>query len=452
MKKYLFIYTIALISFNLNAVGDINLQKADSGARMNRLKTEVTANLTQNLLPYWSTRMIDKANGGFYGRINGNDQVFPDDDKSGILNARILWTYSSSFRVLKDTSYLRIATRAKDYIMSHFIDKQYGGAYWSVTSKGEPSDVRKQTYTQAFFIYGMAEYYRATGDKEALQTAKAIFEALEKYASDKEFNGYFEVFTREWERSRALLIGEKTINDEKTMNTHLHLMEAYANLYRVWPDKRVEERLKNLVEIFLNHIIDKNTSHLICFLDKNWIGTSTIDSYGHDIESSWLLYEAAQLLNDPDLHSRVREASIKIANAATEGIQPDGSMIDEKNTATGSLRTERSWWPQVETIVGCMNIYELTGEEKYLDYAINNWNYTKNHFVDNKNGGWFSSASESGAIGRGDKGGFWVCPYHNGRMCLEIIERVSSGKAKSPVVHSGYKSRIERLTTSCSGS
>jgi mannobiose 2-epimerase len=272
----------------------------------------------------------------------------------------------------------------------------------------------------------MAEYYRATGDKEALNTARKIFELFEKYALDKEADGYFEVFSRDWKRTHDLLIGEKTLNDEKTMNTHLHIMEAYSNLYRVWPDKRVGDRLRNLVELFLDKIIDSKTSHLICFMDKNWNRTSEVDSYGHDIESSWLLVEAVGLLNDPALQARVKETSIRIANAAAEGLQPDGSMIYEKDLLSGQVDTKRSWWVQAETIVGYLNAFEMTGKVKYLDNSISCWNYTKNHFVDNKSGGWFSTLSESGVPERNDKGGFWVCPYHNGRMCLEIMERVSA--------------------------
>jgi mannobiose 2-epimerase len=425
MKKYLFVAIIILISSTLYSTGCEISEKVDPKLRMNQLKNEVFINLTKNILPYWSTRMIDTKNGGFYGRINADNQVFPDEDKGGILNARILWTYSSAYRILKDTAYLRLATRSKDYIMAHFIDKEYGGAYRSVKSNGEPSDTRKQTYTQSFFIYGLAEYYRATGDKDALKTAMEIFELFEKYALDKKSDGYFEVFTHDWHRSQDLLIGESTVNDEKTMNTHLHIMEAYTNLYRVWPDRRVADRLKDLVEIFLDKITDPKTSHLICFMDQNWNRTSKTDSYGHDIESSWLLVEAAGLLGDSALLARVKETSTKIANAATEGLQADGSLIYEKDLSTGRMNSERSWWVQAETIVGYLNAFEMTGNEKYLDISINCWKYTKNHFVDNKTGGWFSSVSESGVVGRGDKGGFWVCPYHNGRMCIEIIERVS---------------------------
>lgn len=424
MKKSLFIIIALLISATLSAVSGKSTPSTDAKTRMNQLKSEVSANLTKNLLPYWSNRMVDNVNGGFYGRIDINNKVFSDEDKGGILNSRILWTYSSAYRILKDTAYLRLATRAKDYILAHFIDKEFGGAYRSLNSKGEPSDTRKQTYTMSFFIYGMAEYYRATGDKEALKTAKDIFEKFEKYALDKESNGYFEVFSRDWRRTHDRLIGETTINDEKTMNTHLHLMESYANLYRVWPDKRMAERLRNLVEIFLDKIIDKKTFHLINFMDRNWNSTSKIDSYGHDIEASWLLCEAANLLKDPALLARVKEVSIKIADAASEGLQPDGSLDYEKDNSTGHMSSEKSWWVQSECIVGYLNAFELTENEKYLDKAINCWNYTKNHLVDNKEGGWFSSVSESGIAGKGDKGGFWVCPYHNGRMCMEVIERI----------------------------
>jgi mannobiose 2-epimerase len=426
MRKKLLLIFACIISAILTSFDGYNRQESDTELLIKKLREELSANLADNILPYWSTRMVDFKNGGFYGRINGSDQVFPDEDKGGILNARILWTYSAAYRVTGDSSYLRLATRAKNYILEHFIDNQYGGAYRSVKANGALSDTRKQTYTQSFFIYGLSEYSRATGDKETLNAAKDIFSLFEKYALDKESNGYFEVFTRDWQRSHDLLIGEESVNDEKTMNTSLHLMEAYANLYRVWPDKLVADRLKNIIEIFLDKIVDKKTFHLVCFMDRNWNSTSEVDSYGHDIEASWLIYEAAGLLKDKALLERTGTVCLKIAEAAAEGIQPDGSMIDEKDNSTGKILTNRSWWPQAETVVGYMNAYELTGNEKFLNYSVNNWNYTKNHFVDTKNLGWYPSVSEAGIAGKGDKGGFWVCPYHNGRMCLEIMERVSS--------------------------
>ncbi|MCJ7447370.1 MAG: AGE family epimerase/isomerase [Bacteroidales bacterium] len=422
MKKIFFMLGVFILSANSALFCQISLQLTPE-QKLAQLKKEVTDNLANNILSYWSAKMPDEVNGGFYGRIDRNNQVIPDADKGGILNARILWTYSSSYRVTKNPEYLRLATRAKDYILSHFIDKEYGGVFMILNAKGEPQDTRKHTYTQAFFIYGLSEYARATGDKEALKAAKDIFELFEKNVLDKESNGYFEVFSRDWQRSRDRLIGEKSAADEKTMNTSLHVMEAYANLYRAWPDKRMAERLKNMIDIFLDHIIDKNRFHLICFLDKNWNSTSEIDSYGHDIESSWLLYEAALLLKDPALLKRVKEVSIKIADAASEGLLPDGSMLTEKDRVTGRTRTTRSWWEQAETVVGYTNAYELTGDEKYLNRAINAWNFINKYMVDKVNGSWFTSVSPEG-VGGGDKAGNWICPYHSGRMCLEIMERV----------------------------
>ena len=392
--------------------------------KLQTLRDAVRTNLTDNILPYWMNRMTDRVNGGFYGRIDASEKVYPDAEKGGILNARILWTFSSAFRVLQNPEYLETATRARDYILKYFIDNEHGGTYRSLNPTGEPSDTRKQIYSQAFFVYALAEYSRATGDREALSKAREIFECIEEHAFDKEYNGYFEVFDREWNRMRDRLIGESSDEVEKTMNTHLHIMEAYANLYRVWPEERMAERLRNLVEIFLDEITDQKTYHLICFQDRNWNTVGAIDSYGHDIEASWLLYEAAHLLGDPGLIARVKEVSVKIANAAAEGLMPDGSMLTEKDNSTGHVSTRRSWWEQAETVVGYLNAYELTGSEAYLANVMNSWNYIDGHFVDHKNGGWFSYVSESGEPGRGDKAGFWICPYHNGRMCLEVIERI----------------------------
>jgi mannobiose 2-epimerase len=418
--------SLLILVFIISNSGDCQDYKKITPAqkqKLEQLKKEVTEDLTRNILPYWSAKMVDNLNGGFYGRIDGNDKVYPEAEKGGILNARILWTYSSACRVLGDTSYLRLAKRAKDYILAHFIDSQYGGAYMSLKADDTPSNTRKHVYTNAFFIYALAEYSRATGDKLALAESMKIFELFEKYAADKEYGGYYEVFSQDWQRIRERLIGESSEKDEKTMNTSLHVMEAFANLYRVSGDKVVGDRLRKMIEIFLDKIIDKKTSHLICFLDRQWNSTSTIDSYGHDIESSWLLLEAATLLNDKNLTERVKEAGLKIANAAAEGYQPDGGMLTEKNYVTGQIRKQRSWWEQAETVVGYLNAFELTGDESFLNRSLKSWEFIKKYFVDTKNGAWFTNVSESGVSG-GDKAGPWICPYHNGRMCMEVIERV----------------------------
>ena len=388
------------------------------------LKHEIKENLTTNLLPYWATKMVDTVNGGFYGRVDAKEQVYPDADKGGILNARLLWTFSSAYRVLGDSSYLNLATRAKDYIMTYFIDREYGGGYGTVKANGEPGDTRKGTLTQSYFIYAFAEYYRVTGDKTVLDEAVKIFELLEKHALDPEYNGYYEVFTRDWQRSHDRLLNEKSEKDEKTMISHLHILEAYAGLYRVWENDRMKERLSNILYIFNTKIVDQNTFHTIYFLDRQWNATTQIDSYGHDIEGSWLMVEAARLLGDKKLIEETEKLSLKVAGAAAEGLQSDGSLLTELDRSTGHKVTIRSWWEQAETIVGYLNAFEITHNQSYLDKAMNGWNYTKKYFIDYKNGGWFSLVDESGVPTGRDKANYWTCPYHNSRMCMEVIERI----------------------------
>ncbi len=423
MSKIVLIPALVLFLISPERCTDNQKMTPEQKQKLIQLRQEVSDDLTGNILPYWTNLMVDNENGGFYGRIDGNEKIYPQAEKGGILNARILWTYSSAYRVMGDTSYLRIATRARDYILDHFIDRESGGAFMSVNADGTPGNTRKQVYTNAFFIYALAEYSRATGDKASLEEARKIFGMLEKHAADREHSGYFEVFSREWERIRERLIGEESDLTEKTMNTSLHVMEAYANLYRVSGDKEVGEKLEAMVRIFLDKIIDKNTSHLIPFLDRSWNSTAHIDSYGHDIESSWLLYEAAGLLNDRELLEQTAKASIAVANAAAEGLRPDGGMVTEKNHETGHVSPRKSWWEQAESVVGYLNAFELTGDEAYLQKSLRSWEYIKQNFIDRKNGGWYSYVSESG-VPSGDKAGFWICPYHSGRMCMEILERV----------------------------
>jgi mannobiose 2-epimerase len=417
LSVYVFICLLALIQA---CAGPAN----DQGKILSALKAEVNSDMTGNILPWWSGRMTDSINGGFYGRADWQDMVYPDAERGGVVNSRILWTFSSAFRVLGDSSYFKTAKHARDYILSHFIDREHGGVFRSVSSNGLPADMRKQIYIESFFIYGLSEYFRATGDSAALDEAKDIYALIEKYAYDTVCNGYFEVFTREWTRSRDRLIGEKSDLVEKTMNTHLHLLESYTSLYRVWPDKLLEGHLRNLVSIFEDHIIDKNTFHLIPFMERDWKKASSSDSYGHDIESSWLLCEAAGVLGDTKLINRIRKLSLRIADAAAEGLNADGSMATEKDHTSGEVTRKRSWWEQSETVVGYLNAYEITGDMQYLNKSISCWNYINKYFVDHNNGGWYSYVSEKGVPDVGDKAGFWICPYHSGRMCLEVIERI----------------------------
>lgn len=381
-----------------------------------------------NILSFWEKKMPDTVNGGFYGRITGMDEVMPLADKGAILNTRILWTFSAAYRLFGKHEYLDIATRAKEYILKYFYDKENGGIYWSLDYLGSPKDTKKQIYALGFAIYGLSEYHRATGDQESLDYAIEIFHSIEKYSFDTKKNGYCEALTREWNEIADMRLSEKDANEKKTMNTHLHILEPYTNLYRVWKNDLLKQQLANLIHVFTDKILDRKTNHLGLFFDEDWNLKSTITSYGHDIEASWLLHEAALVLGDKDTLDKVEPLVPAIVKAASEGVCGDGSMIYEKDETTGYLDKELHWWVQAEAIVGYINLYQHFGDVDALKKAIKTWEFIKAHFIDYTNGEWYWSIKEDGTINRtenGDKAGFWKCPYHNSRMCMEIIERFS---------------------------
>ena len=390
-------------------------------------KKEMQDVLTGNILPFWIDKMVDHENGGFYGRIDGHGNLHADAEKGGILNARILWTFSAAYRVLGKSEYLEMATRAKDYIIAHFIDREYGGTYWSLDYKGNPKDTKKQFYAIGFMIYGLSEYVRATGDKEALDYAIQLFECIEEHSLDVIYNGYIEACTREWGEIADMRLSDLDANYPKSQNTHLHIIEPYANLYRVWKDERLEKALRNMINIFTDKILNPETNHLDLFFEKDWTrGAGHLESYGHDIECSWLMHEAALVLGDAEVLKKVEEIVPLVAKASEKGLNPDGSMIHEANLDTGHVDDDLHWWVQAEAVVGFYNIYQHFGDESALDKSLQCWQYIKDNLIDYEGGEWYWSRRPDGTLNLDDdKSGFWKCPYHNGRMCLEIIERIS---------------------------
>ncbi len=395
------------------------------------LKPELLSLLNDNILSYWSNT-IDHKNGGFLGRITGNEEVITGADKGAILNARILWTFSSAYRLIGNKKYLDLATRAKDYLLKYFYDNKYGGIYWSVSSLGEPVDTKKQIYALGFAIYGLSEYYRCCEDEDALRYACEIYSVIEQYSFDRVKNGYFEAFTRDWQPIGDMRLSEKDANESKTMNTHLHILEAYTNLYRVWKDVNLKGQLKNLIEIFLDKIINKDTYHLDLFFDDDWNTNYSICSYGHDIEASWLIEEAAVVLADSNLLKRVRAVVPLIVKASEEGYSAESGVIYEKDNKTGHTDGDRHWWVQAEAMVGFYNLYETDKKIDTLQKSISVYDFIKGNMIDSVNGEWFWSIKADNTINRvDDKAGFWKCPYHNGRMCMEIIKRLEKDELKT---------------------
>lgn len=389
---------------------------------LKQLKEEMRAELIHGILPYWMGRMVDVEQGGFYGQIDGADRIIGGAGKGGILNARILWTFSSAYRVQPDSAYLHMAERAYGYALKYFFDEEMGGTYWLVNADGSPADTKKQIYSQAFFIYALTEYHMASGNEEALAKAKELFHLIEQHSRDARLGGYFEAYSRDWQLLDDLRLSEKDENEKKTMNTHLHILEAYTNLYRVWKDPRLKEALEALILIFADHIIDTRTGHMNLFFDEQWTRKGTIDSYGHDIEASWLLYEAAQVLGDPALLLRVESLSMQLVQTTVrEGLQSDGSIWYETDTRRGHTDTDRHWWPQAEAAVGFMYAWKLSGDAAYLDKSAATWQYISAHLIDKAHGEWYWSIRDGKPNLAEDKAGFWKCPYHNSRMCIEII-------------------------------
>ena len=397
--------------------------------------------LTDHILPFWAEHALDARDGGFIGRIDPAGRPDPEAGKGGILGARILWTFAAATRVLGEAPaggdrWRAMADRAYAALTQRFLDPVHGGIYWMIAPDGRPLgpsfDDRKHVYAQAFAVYALSEYHRATGHAEALEQAQTLYGLIERHGADPVHGGYYEAFSRDWQPLADARLSDKDADEAKSMNTHLHVLEAYATLLRVWPDAALAERLRALLQLFLDHIIDAERGHLRTFFDDDWTSKAALDSYGHDIEASWLILEAADGLAeagfpDPGLRERVRAAAVALAaTTRREGVDRDGSLFNERH-ADGSLDDDKHWWPQAEAVVGFLNAYEETDDAAFLAAAVRAWDYIEAHVIDRTHGEWFGVLRRDGTpTDKEDKVGPWKCPYHNARACLEVMARVGS--------------------------
>jgi mannobiose 2-epimerase len=379
---------------------------------------------------------VDHERGGFYGEITNDLTVRRDAPRGALLTSRILWTYSAAYRRYKDTAYLAMADWAYKDLVHRFWDETYGGLYWMVGVDGTLIRPGKQIYGQAFGIYALAEYYAATRHEEALQRAQAIFQAMEAHSYDPEHRGYFEAFARDWGQATDVRLSTVDLNEMKSMNTHLHVMEAFTNLLRVWPDATLRAKQIELLDVMMTHVINPNTAQMILFFNEAWEPRSHHVSYGHDIEASWLLVESTEVVGDATLDQRARELAVQMAQAVYEqGLDPDGGIVYERGPE-GLLDSTKQWWPQAEAAVGFLNAYQLSGAPHFLDAALNSWDFIETHLVDREYGEWLRYVERDltrpqGTGENNAKVSFWKCPYHNGRACMELIERLH--KIRGPI-------------------
>ncbi|HEY4111380.1 AGE family epimerase/isomerase [Puia sp.] len=385
----------------------------------------------QSILKYWMLHSPDEKQGGFIGRIDGNDQPHPDAPKGLVLNSRILWAFSAAWRHTGQWIYRPVATRAYTYLVDHFFDPRSGGAWWSLDAAGRPLNTRKQIYGQAFALYGLSEYYHATGGQTTLDQAIHLYRTIEKHSSDPVNGGYFEAYDRDWKPLDDLRLSEKDANEAKTMNTHLHILEAYTTLYRVWPDQQLREKLLQLLEIFLGHIAGPGTGHLGLFFTADWRPRSRIISYGHDIEAAWLLHEAAIAVEDPGYIDRTAALCLKIADATCKGVDKDGGLWYEKEG--DHLVREKHWWPQAEAMVGFLRAWSISGDERWWNASTGIWDFVKRFIREPSGKEWYWGVDANHAPMPGqDKAGFWKCPYHNSRACMQIIYTLERTLEKIP--------------------
>jgi mannobiose 2-epimerase len=390
-----------------------------------RWVADVRRELLENILPFWRRRAVDREHGGFIAEMSNDLRPNPAAGKGLILNARLLWTFSAAFRLTRLPEDRALAQRAFEYLTARFLDPRHGGYFWELNRKGAVLDDKKRIYGQAFCIYALTEYHRTFGAPETLRQAQETFDRIEAHARDDRHGGYFETLTRDWQPSKDMRLSEKDMNEAKSMNNHLHLLEAYTNFYRVGRGDRVAERLRELIALFPRQILNREGTHFQHFFDAEWTPKSDSYTFGHDIEGSWLLCEAAAALGDPALQKEIETLAVRIARAVLdEGLDADGGLLYEARQRK-IVNSDKEWWPQAEAVVGFHNAWQISGDDRFREAAARCWEFILRRIVDPVHGEWFWRVSREGTPDDAmPKVSMWKGPYHNARCCLEILCRI----------------------------
>ena len=395
-----------------------------------RLQTYIAraeSELTEHILPFWMRHAVDRERGGFYGSISNTLVADAEAPKGALLCSRILWTYAAAYRRYRCPEYLEMANLAYADLLARFWDASYAGLYWLVGADGAPLSAGKRIFVQAYGIYALAEYHRATGSPKALSKAIALYHAIEGTSYDREHKGYFEAYTRDWRLDPGDGPGVPEPGAQKLLNTQLHVLEAYTNLMRVWDSPQLRAQLAELIEVILRRVIHPTTYHARVLFDERWNARSPHISFGHNLEMSWLLVEAARELGDRALIEASRPLAVRIAQATyIQALDVDGGLFYEVDH-NGVLNAQKEWWPQAEAVVAFINAYQLSARTIFLDAALNCWDFIERRLVDREYGEWFKYMTIDGRVSVDEpKVSFWKCPYHNSRTCMQMVERLQT--------------------------
>lgn len=384
---------------------------------------EVKNHLLTTIIPFWKN-LRDNENGGYYGWLDYDLKLDKKAVKGCILNSRITWFFANAYTLLKDESLLEEARHGFEFLKEHCLDKENGGIYWSLAYDGSPEDTTKHTYNQAFSIYALSSYYEASKEEEALKIAMELFSVIETKCTDEA--GYLEAFTRDFHPESNEKLSENGVLADKTMNTLLHVFEAYTELYRISGDERVKERLIWILDIFANKVYNPKLHRQEVFFDKVYNSIIDLHSYGHDIETAWLIDRGAEVLGDPSYIEKMGVITRDLTHQIYETAFDGHSLANE--CCKGEVNTHRIWWVQAEAVVGFLNGYQKEpAKTEYLEAAEQEWNFIKEFVVDEREGSeWFWEVLPDGTPVEGRPiVEPWKCPYHNGRMCFEVIRRMS---------------------------
>jgi len=404
---------------------------AMSPSILNDYARRIEEDLLGNILPFWMERVANHANHSFHGSMTNDLKVDPGAERGVVLTSRILWVYSAAFARYRNPAYLAMADRAYGDLQARFHDAEYGGYSWAVAADGTVVQAHKQVLGEAFAIYALAEYHAATGRREPLDHAIATYRLIEDHASARH-GGYCDAAGRAWKPIPDMRLSGPALNTPKSQDTHLHVLEAYTRLLTVWPDPALRSALARLADLMLGRIVNPRTGHLGQFFDEDWTLRSDLIAYGHDIEAAWLLTSAADALRDAGLTERIGAMAVKLAETTlAEGVDADGALFYHGGPG-GPTDTNKEWWPQAEAVVGFLNAYQLSRQERFLAAALRTWDFIEARIIDHKHGEWFRAVTREGRVLDHElKVGFWKCPYHNGRTGLEATRRLREISAES---------------------